>query len=265
MRLRSPALPVLAALVFLAACAQLVAPVANVNFLAPAQEREIADQFAAQVQKQQPVVTDAVLTAYLQKLGDRLEQGLPRPEFDYQFRLVRDEAVNAFNIGGGYVYVHTGLLKTADTEGQLVSVLAHEMGHQVHRHVAKAISRDQLFNTLAQVAVGSNASQWLALGANLGITTGQLYFGREAERQADDTMVALMVQTLYDPNEALAMFAKLEGLDQSQPSRVAMLFSSHPPTGERIENVRRAIAAAKLPANLYRDSSSFHEAKKRLP
>ena len=245
-------------------CEQLAAPVANVNFVSVEQEREIGAQFAQGVESEQKVLRDPAVNDYVAGLGRRLEGTIDRREFPYTFRVVDDPSVNAFNIGGGYIYVHTGLIKTATTEGQLASVLAHEMGHQIHRHVAKMISRQQLFQTLAQVAAGQNASQWVQLGASLGLTTGQMYFGREAERQADSEMVPILVRASYDPREALAMFEILQKLNQTQPSRVGALFSSHPPTSERIENVERTIASRSLPPDLHRDSRAFQEIRRRL-
>jgi predicted Zn-dependent protease len=248
-----------------AGCAQIAAPVANVNFLSVEQEREATAQFVREVESKQQVTRDPEVASYVSDLGRRLVATLSNPEFPYTFRVIDDPDVNAFNIGGGFIYVHSGLIKTAGSEGQLASVMAHEMGHQIHRHVAKMISRDQLFQTLAQAAVGANASQWVQLGAGLGITTGQLYFGREAERQADSEMVPITVRARYDPREALAMFEKLKAVNNTEPGKVAVLFSSHPPTTERIENVRHAIEQMSLPADLYRDSKRFHEVQRRLP
>jgi len=258
--------PAIAALVAALGCAQLAAPVANVNFVSVEQEKQIAAQFANDIETKQTIVRDPVIADYVANLGRTLAAAVDKPDFPFTFRVVEDPSVNAFNIGGGYVYVHSGIIKAATSEGQLASVIAHEMGHQIHRHVAKAISREQLFNTLAQVAVGQNASQWVQLGASLGLTTGQLYFGRDAERQADSEMVPIMVRARYDPREALAMFEVLKSINQTEPGRVGALFSSHPPTTERLENVQKAIAALSLPPknDLRRDSRAFQEARSRL-
>jgi predicted Zn-dependent protease len=254
-----------AAISFAAACEQITAPVANVNFLSVDQERQITDEFVRDIESKQRVITDPAIAGYVSDLGARLAATVPDPDFPFSFRVIEDPTVNAFNIGGGHIYLHSGLLKTADTEGQVASVLSHEMGHQIHRHVAKMISRQQLFQTLATVAAGQNASQWVQLAASLGLTTGQLYFGREAEREADSEMVPIMVRAEYDPHEALAMFQKLLQVNQTEPGKVGVLFSSHPPTTERIDNVTRQIEKTPLPAKLYRDSKRFQEVRRRLP
>jgi predicted Zn-dependent protease len=114
------------------------------------------------------------------------------------------------------------------------------------------------------LAVGPNASQWIDLAASLGVTTGQAYFGREAEREADSVMVSLLPAAGYDPREALAMFAKLRQIQGSDPGMVATIFSSHPPTAERSDNVRRAIASLRPSPNLQHDSSRFHQVRDRV-
>ena len=251
-------------LLFALGCEQLAAPVKNVNFVSVEQERELGGQFSQDVESKQKVLRDPAIADYVSSLGRRLEATVERRDFPFTFRVIEDPTVNAFNIGGGFIYVHTGLLKAATTEGQVASVLAHEMGHQIHRHVAKTISRQQLFQTVAQVAVGQNAGQFVQLAAGLGLTTGQMYFGREAEREADTEMVPILLRSSYDPREAIAMFEILQKLNQTEPGRVGALFSSHPPTSERLDNVRREIERYKLPEKLNRDSQAFQDIRKRL-
>jgi len=236
----------------------------DLNLVSVEQEAEISQQLARDVESKNRMVRDAEIEDYVQDLGDRLVGAIRRPDFRYRFRVVLDRAVNAFGIGGGRIYVNAGLLATADTEGQVAAVLAHEIGHQVRRHVAKQISRQAVFENLARAAVGSHASQWINLAAGLGVTTGQLYFGREAEREADSVMVDLMPRAGYDPREALGIFAKLRALEGRDPGLVSEILSSHPPTREREENIRQKIARARIPSGLARDSRRFQEVHQRL-
>jgi predicted Zn-dependent protease len=251
----------------LPSCAAVAGPFSSlgkVNLVSVEQETELSAEFAREVESKQRLVGNREVEDYVNDVGMRLVTALREPEFRYRFKVVDDREVNAFNIGGGRIYVHRGLLEAADTEGQVASVLAHETGHQVRRHVAKAISREQLFQTLASLAIGPNANQWIQLAAGLGITTGEMHFGREAEREADGVMVPLMTKAGWDPHEALGMFEKLRALEGREPGRVARIFSSHPPTSERIENVRREIGRTELPPRLVRDSRRFRDLKREL-
>jgi predicted Zn-dependent protease len=236
----------------------------NFNLVSVEQEAEISQQLAREVESKQPIVRDREIEEYVSDLGERLVAVLRRPDFRYRFLVVGDRTVNAFGIGGGHIYANVGLLAAADTEGQVAAVLAHEIGHQARRHVAKQMSRQAVFEGLARVAVGPHASQWINLATGLGVTSGQLYFGREAEREADSVMVDLLPRAGYDPREALAIFAKLRAIEGRDPGAVATLLSSHPPTRERIEMIEQAIARQRLPSNLIRDSRRFQEVHRRV-
>jgi len=236
----------------------------GLNLVSVEQEAEISQQLAGEVDSRQRLVHDPEIERYVQDLGERLADAAGRSPFRYRFQVVADRGVNAFGIGGGRIYVNAGLLAEADREGEVAAVLAHEIGHQVRRHVAKQISRQTVLDNLARVAVGSNASQWINLATGLGITTGQLYFGREAEREADAVMVELMPRAGYDPREAIAIFAKLRAIEGRDPGLVAELFSSHPPTREREETIRQAIERERLPQGLIRDSARFQDVRRRV-
>jgi beta-barrel assembly-enhancing protease len=232
----------------------------DLNLVSVEQEAQVGATFAREIESKKRLVRDPDVRAYISELGGRLEGALRRSEFRYRFRVIEDPEVNAFNIGGGWIYVNTGLIAAARTEGELAAVIAHEMGHQVKRHVAKAISRDQMFRSLAAFAAGGQ-SQWVQLAAALGVTTGQLHFGREAERQADRVMIDLMAAASYDPRQALAMF---DTIRRVQGGSGGGLFSSHPPTKERAQNVQTLIAQRGLSGRMASDSRRFHEVKARL-
>ena len=196
---------------------------ADLNLLSVEQEAEISQQLARDLESKQPILRDREIEGY--HLGPRGAAGRGIAATGI-FAIASSSSSTARSmrsgIGGGRIYVNAGLLAAVDTEGQVAAVLAHEIGHQVRRHVAKQMSRQAVFENLARVAVGSHASQWINLAAGLGVTTGQLYFGREAEREADSVMVDLLPRAGYDPREALAMFAS------SVPSRGAIPAPSRP-------------------------------------
>jgi len=234
----------------------------DLNFVSPEQEAQVSTTLAQEVEKKHRLVRDAAVRQYVNGVGGRLVRALGQQPFRYRFKVVANREVNAFNIGGGRIYVHSGLLEQAGSEGEFASVLAHEIGHQVERHVAKAMSRDQVFRSFASAALGKNAGQWAQLAAGLGITTGQAFYGRQAERDADRVMVDLLIRAGYDPRVSLDLFQRLRRMEGS--GRVTAMFSSHPPTSERLESVRRMIAERRVPGGLARDSRQFHDIQNRL-
>ena len=123
----------------------------DLNLVSAQQEAEISQQLAREIESKQRMMRDPEVEDYVQDLGNRLVGALRQPVFRYQFRVVADRAVNAFGIGGGRIYVNSGLLAVADSEGQVAAVLAHEIGHQVRRHVAKQISRPELRPSLSDL------------------------------------------------------------------------------------------------------------------
>ena len=50
--------------------------------------------------------------------------------------LINDASLNAFVVGGGTVYIHTGLIEQAENSDEFLGVLAHETGHLVGGHTA---------------------------------------------------------------------------------------------------------------------------------
>lgn len=77
------------------------------------------------------------LGAYVIVVGRNLAKYSTRPEIPWTFAVIQNDTPNAFSSPGGYVVVTTGLLKKMTNEAQLAGVLAHEIGHVVHRHSIK--------------------------------------------------------------------------------------------------------------------------------
>src|SRR6185295_3741591 len=90
------------------------------------------------------------------------------PDWKFTFTVLDDESVNAFTTGGGYVYVHRGLLTYLNSEAQLASVLGHEIGHVTARHPARAQTRGVLASVLATGAAIFTGSSAVAELANIG-------------------------------------------------------------------------------------------------
>ncbi len=169
---------------------------------------------------------DARINQYVQEIGQRLAATSDRPDLPYTFQVVRDNSINAFATMGGFVYLHTGLIKTADNEAELASVIAHEIGHIVGRH-----SITQLRNTaLAQgllSAAGLETKTWVQLAVNLAYS---LPNSRKDELEADRLGLKNLARAGYEPTAMISFMRKLAQQGGSTPT----ILSTHPATSDRI-------------------------------
>lgn len=177
---------------------------------------EAAEAVAAEI----GLLDDAELGRYVDRIGRKLLNGLPRREFAYRFSIVDEMEPNAFALPGGHVYVSRGLLALINDEDELACVIGHEIVHVARRHAAQqaAVARQQNPLALPIRRAGTLAA-----------------YGRDMEREADGLGQQLCAAAGYDP-AAMARF--LRSLDQrdrlllGQPRRATFL-DTHPGTRER--------------------------------
>lgn len=169
---------------------------------------------------------DARINQYVQEIGQQLAATSDRPDLPYTFQVVRDNSINAFATMGGFVYLHTGLIKTTDNEAELASVIAHEIGHIVGRH-----SITQLRNTaLAQgllSAAGLETKTWVQLAVNLAYN---LPNSRKDELEADRLGLNNLAEAGYAAKAMISLMGKLAQQGGSTPT----ILSTHPATSDRI-------------------------------
>ncbi len=77
---------------------------------------------------------------------------------------VDTDEVNAFVLPGGWSYVNAGLTATADTEGELAGVTAHEIGHVVGRHGARRITTQFGMSILFEIVAGAAPMRIRSIG-----------------------------------------------------------------------------------------------------
>ncbi len=242
-------------------CGQL----AQVNIISTEDELAMGTQFSKEIEKELTLWNDPVVAAYVDSLGQILARNSDRSDIPYVIKVVDTDEVNAFAIPGGYLYVNRGLITTAATEAELAGVMGHEIGHIVGRHSAKQITRQYGLAFVGNLLLGNDPSQWAALTANVLATGTLLRYGREAELEADRFGIEETYRSGIDPRGMVTFFEKLLVLDQRDPGAFEQLFSTHPPTRERIETGRSLIASLPARQGLSSDSPRFHAIQKRLP
>lgn len=232
------------------------------------QEIELGRQYAAEINRELPIVEDATIHRYINLLGDRIARQGGR-NIDYTFYVVNTAAVNAFAVPGGFIYVNRGLIERTENLSELAGVLAHEIGHVEERHSVEQLERMQRANlglSMAYILLGRRPGTLEQAGVQVAGAAIFAGFSRSAENEADAVAVPLLVSAGINPNGLVSFFYKLLEEQQRQPSTVEQWFSTHPLTRDRIENVQseiNRIPQAQL-RNLTVNTEQYEAFKSRL-
>lgn len=233
------------------------AEAAGLNLVSVDQEWAMRDDLQAQAARELRLVDDRSALSYLNTVGRRIAAQTPYGNRRWDFFIIQDDAVNAFNLPGGLVYVNTGLIREAESLDQLAGVIAHEIGHGAARHGTQLMTRSYGYGLLAQLALGKDPGQGRQLVAQL-VGTGLINnYSREAEREADRLGVHYTYQAGYAPGGIVAFFDKLLNLRARRPSVVERFFASHPMTEERIRIVESEAAGLAQKASLTHDTRNY--------
>lgn len=173
---------------------------------------------------------------YITRIGKRLEAQDTRKNIPYTFQVVRDDSINAFATTGGYVYINTGLIKAADNEAELASVIAHEMGHIEGEHVIEQMRKTAIARGLA-TAAGVENSKLVQLGVELGYRRPN---SRGAEKEADQIGLRLLTDAGYAPQAMVSFMTKLKSKSRGS---VPSFLSTHPSPTNRVQYLQSWVNA----------------------
>lgn len=232
-------------------------------------EVELGADYARQVEAQLPVVRDAAIAGYLQRLGDSLASIADRRGLAWRFTLVNLDDVNAFALPGGYVYVTRTLVDRATSMDQLAGVLAHEISHVTRRHAVKqieAVERANVGLTVVCVLTGACQSTAAQVGIEVGGAAVFAKYSRDDERQADQDGVRLVVRAGISPLGIPTMLETLLKERRTNPGGLDAWFRTHPYEEERIAYTRSLIAQwpADTIARLTSDTPPYQDFRVRV-
>lgn len=233
-------------------------------------EKEIAlgKQMAQQVERQAKIIKDPVIAEYINRVGQNLVRNSDA-KVPFTIKVIDSDEVNAFALPGGFFFVNSGLIMQADSEAELAGVMGHEIAHVAARHGTKQATRGELAQIGMIAAAIAVPYSWTGLaareGASMMIPVAFLRFSRANEREADHLGLQYMYKAGYDPIAFVDFFEKIETLEKRKPGTVSKLFSSHPPTDDRIRAAQEEIQKDLPPRPEYVvNTSEFNEVKARL-
>lgn len=185
------------------------------------------------------VETDPLLDRYINDLGFRLLAGIDNRVRDYRFFIVRNDAVNAFAVPGGYIGINRGLIAQARTQHQLASVMAHEIAHVELRHgldsmeKASEVSTKTILAMIAGLALGGPAGSAVIYGGIAGGQQAMVNFTRENEYEADRIGIDLMGNANFDPHGMVEFFTIMGKLSGGSGPGIEYL-QTHPLSNNRV-------------------------------
>jgi predicted Zn-dependent protease len=213
------------------------------------QELELGRQYAAEINKQLPIVEDAAIHRYINDLGSYIQQQPGTRDIPYTFYVVNIDQVNAFAIPGGHVYINRGLIERSGSVAELAGVVGHEIGHVEARHGVDQMERAQAANAgyaVATILLGHEPEGLAGAAVQVGAQAYFAHHSREDEYEADSIGVRLVRDVGFDPEGMVTFFRKLLEDRERTPSILEQWFATHPLTEDRITRVQGLIDA--LPA-----------------
>jgi len=216
-------------------------------------------ELAAKIEQDSSVVEDPILMAYVNSLEFALvrRSGL---HGCFLVKILDTSEVNAFSLPGGFLYLTSGLILIAETEGELTAALAHETGHVTARHFAKV---EHKMHTGRQVALAAGPMGYLVRRLLGPLLTKKLI--RNTEFEADRLSLQYQNASGYDPNEFSRLLQSTLQDQDKPPSFIERLFDTHPLVSTRIKRLDK-MRNRLLPGTIDQptDTNKFNQAKARL-
>jgi predicted Zn-dependent protease len=236
-------------------------------------EREVGEKLLYSVRSAFDLVDDPDITQYITGLGRSVLGVAGIQYFDYHFFVINNKEFNAFAAPSGLIFFHSGLIEVMNSEDEMVSVLAHEIGHIVKRHLASRMEKGKyttigsLGLALAALAFGGAATPVLLTGA---LATGQsfaLHFSRQDEEEADLLAYDWLKKLDRNPEGQVKMLESMRRIARYRSEQPPQYLLTHPNPEERlhyIESLLDTDTKAPLKAVEATDNFEFFRFKYRI-
>ena len=260
-------------LVPLAASDELPAMGGGAGLLAEQQEQEIGRRVLVQLRRNAPLLSDPVLTEYLEDTIHRIIPHAPLEDRNITTVAIDDPSLNAFAVPGNVVGVHAGLFLSARSEHQFAAVMAHEIAHLSQRHYARRLEQQERTTPLTIAGILAGIILTAATGSQAGIATiagtqalavdSMLRHSRAHEKEADRLGLELLAEAGYDPAGMPAMFERMLRQARLQGNRPPEYLSTHPLTESRVSDTRARVDDYRNQKS-YGENLAYHLVRNRL-
>jgi len=209
------------------------------------EEDKLAREFMKYITGRYELITDPMITQYVNKIGQKLLSAMPPQPFAYHFYVIKEDVYNAFAIPAGHIFIHSGLLAAMESEDELAGILGHEIAHVVSRHLSQRIERSKKIDlaTMAGMVAGvflgvatgdPTAMQALTIGSAAAGQTASLSYSRDDESQADQLGLIYITNAGYNPQGLLTALKRIRSKQWFGSQQIPTYMLTHPATEDRM-------------------------------
>ena len=172
------------------------------------------------------------LEVKMQKLLNGLVAKAPDLENGYKFnvQIVKNDDFNALALPGGNIVVFSGLIREIQSQNELAMILAHELGHFVHRDHLRKLGRGLVLVVISSVLFGERSSVTQFMEQTL--ITADLKFSRQQEIAADKFALDLLNEKYGHVAGAKELFQLMK--EKKSVPAFFKFFSTHPDSEDRL-------------------------------
>lgn len=182
-----------------------------------------------------------------EKFYAEIGQGSALQGYEWEFTLIKNDALNAWCMPGGKVAFYSGILPVCKNENGVAVVMGHEVAHALAGHSAEQVSNAMAAQYGGQILSGSISNdKWQSVFNQLypmGAQLGMLKYGRSMELDSDEAGLYLMAMAGYNPQEAVAFWERMQNASSGQQAPPEFL-STHPNPGNRIAQIQAIMPKA---------------------
>jgi predicted Zn-dependent protease len=234
-------------------------------------EKKVGEQLITMVRRGFILIDEPDIIQYINDMGrSTLEVAGPQ-YFDYHFFVINNKELNAFAAPSGLIFFHSGLIESLESEGELVGVMAHEIGHVVSRHLADRIGKSALINAattlgvLLGIALGAGAlSQALIAGSQAAGQSASLSFSRLDEEEADRLAFKWMQDQNRDPEEMVDMLRTIHNMNRYRHGYIPPYLLTHPSPDIRMSYIQDLTMFSEKKPYIQVDQFPFQRFKSRI-